>query len=269
MTTLTVVPGSPALPPVASNDGIALRLDEQRESTRVCCAQERQDFGRCPTGCAAGRRPSCRPRARSARCARPRSPPGACPSTRSTSASREARSLGRGRDRVRSATLALRERGSRNALPEFLGDERHQRVEEPQTALEHVSECGARFGDHVGRHDRPAAGGLRRIGLTQLEVPVAEVVPEEAVERRCAASSMRNASSPSCGSRARRARSARESSGCRSPSAPARRSGHAKPPSSRARSASRSRSCSGSGGCPRCAWARARCACCSAGRSRA
>ena len=66
---------------------------------------------------------------------------------------------------------------SRSALPELLGDERHERVEQPQAVVEHV-------GEHA---QRPLVAGVEA-HLRHLDVPVAELVPEEVLDLRGAAS---------------------------------------------------------------------------------
>src|SRR6478752_3980217 len=75
-----------------------------------------------------------------------------------------------------SRPLHAGERG--DALPELLGDEGHERVQRTLQRLEHLAQraLGAALG-----------GAARRLGLQhrlgQLQVPVAEVVPGELVER--------------------------------------------------------------------------------------
>src|SRR5690606_29811998 len=64
----------------------------------------------------------------------------------------------------------------RQLLPELFGDEGHERMQRSQRHLQHVSEGGARLGllrVRAAREDR----------LAELEVPVAELVPEKVVER--------------------------------------------------------------------------------------
>ncbi len=66
-----------------------------------------------------------------------------------------------------------------NPLPDLLGDEGHQRMQRAQQRLEH-------------RHQRAACAALLRFGrglalqdgLGELQVPVAELVPGEFVQRR-------------------------------------------------------------------------------------
>ena len=77
---------------------------------------------------------------------------------------------------LRPATAA---RQRMHALPDLFGDERHQRMQRAQQRFEH-------------RHQRAARAALLRLGggfalqhgLGELEVPVAELVPGEFVQRR-------------------------------------------------------------------------------------
>ena len=64
--------------------------------------------------------------------------------------------------------------------PELLGDERHQRMQQLQHAAENVDErvLGAAPQRRVGVR-------VRQYGFRQLEVPIAELVPREVVERLC------------------------------------------------------------------------------------
>ena len=153
------------------------------------------------------------------------------------------------------------ERGvTRDALPDLLRDERDR-------------SGGAGAGRPRARARAPRASrrpARRRLdassGLRQLEVPVAELVPEEVVERagrvvepELLEAAVRRvggggeARRGSSGSRsARRRRAAPRRQAARPP---------APPRACRARSAPRSRACCRSCGTPRCAWATARCAC--------
>ena len=71
-----------------------------------------------------------------------------------------------------------RRRQRMHALPDFFGDERHHRMQRAQQRFEH-------------RHQRAARAALLRLGgrltlqdrLRQLQVPVAELVPGEFVQR--------------------------------------------------------------------------------------
>ena len=66
----------------------------------------------------------------------------------------------------------------RYGLPDFLGDERHQRMQQAQITFEHFEERTASAA--LLRFRR--AVGLQR-GLAELEIPVAVLVPRELVER--------------------------------------------------------------------------------------
>ena len=104
------------------------------------------------------------------------------PSRASTSASSAAFSSSRRRVRAeRDARLARRR--PRHALPQLLGDERHERVQQAQAAPRARTRASP-----ASRPPRRAryvpSGACAETGFDELEVPVAEVVPEEAVEPR-------------------------------------------------------------------------------------
>src|SRR5207245_538700 len=65
----------------------------------------------------------------------------------------------------------------RQPLPDLLGDERHERMQEPQGRLEHANERRLRA--------RALAGvlGVVEGQLRDLQIPVAELVPQELVQR--------------------------------------------------------------------------------------
>jgi hypothetical protein len=73
-------------------------------------------------------------------------------------------------------TATARERA--DTLPDFLGDERHERVQQPQGCFEHLEQRAPR-----ARFLRRRRGGALQHRFRELEVPVAELVPDEFVDR--------------------------------------------------------------------------------------
>ncbi|MNE74870.1 hypothetical protein D3C80_1709780 [compost metagenome] len=61
-------------------------------------------------------------------------------------------------------------------LPDLLGNERHERVNEAQRAVEHVSEHRLGFG--FGSRIRTVQRQLR-----ELDIPVAQIIPDEVVQQ--------------------------------------------------------------------------------------